>query len=121
MKLFVDGPALPVYGFIPVFHDWIKHHRLGELLVDVASYGHVPNGPGVGIVGHGSDYFVDSSEGRQGLLYSRKRDFPAEALREMGATALEILVRMLEGREPDATHVRLPTSMVERASCRRLD
>ncbi|WP_292673138.1 LacI family DNA-binding transcriptional regulator [Nocardioides sp.] len=43
-----------------------------------------------------------------------------QPLREMGATALEILVRMLEGREPDATHVTLPTSMVERASCRRL-
>jgi LacI family transcriptional regulator len=43
-----------------------------------------------------------------------------QPLREMGATALEILVGMLEDREPEATHVRLPTSMVERASCRRL-
>jgi LacI family transcriptional regulator len=43
-----------------------------------------------------------------------------QPLRQMGATALEILVRMLEGREPEATHVRLPTSMVERASCRRI-
>jgi LacI family transcriptional regulator len=43
-----------------------------------------------------------------------------QPLREMGATALEILVGMLAGREPESTHVRLPTSMVERASCRRL-
>jgi len=43
-----------------------------------------------------------------------------QPLREMGATALEILVGMLAGREPDATHVRLPTSMVERSSCRRI-
>jgi LacI family transcriptional regulator, galactose operon repressor len=44
-----------------------------------------------------------------------------QPLREMGAAALQILVGMLAGREPEATHVRLPTSMVERASCRRLD
>jgi LacI family transcriptional regulator len=43
-----------------------------------------------------------------------------QPLREMGATALDMLVRMLQGKEPEATHVRLPTSMVERASCRRL-
>jgi LacI family transcriptional regulator, galactose operon repressor len=43
-----------------------------------------------------------------------------QPLREMGATALEILVGILQGKEPEATHVRLPTSMVERASCRRL-
>jgi len=40
-----------------------------------------------------------------------------QPLRAMGATALGLLVRILKGEEVDATHVRLPTSLVERASC----
>lgn len=43
-----------------------------------------------------------------------------QPLHDIGATALNLLVGMLENRELDVTHVRLPTSMVERASCRRL-
>jgi hypothetical protein len=58
---------------IPVFHAWIKDKVLPELLLDVANYGHVPQGPGVVLIGHGSDYAIDESEGRQGLLFNRKR------------------------------------------------
>ena len=29
---------------IPVFHRWIKDHALPELTIDVANYGHVPEG-----------------------------------------------------------------------------
>jgi LacI family transcriptional regulator len=43
-----------------------------------------------------------------------------QPLRDIGATALDLLVRILDGRDVDSTHVRLPTSMVERASCRPL-
>jgi hypothetical protein len=77
VKLFVTGGAakLQLEPFIPVFHDWIKHHKLGdELLIDVANYAHVPQGPGVALIGHAGDYFIDEAEGRPGLLYSRKRD-----------------------------------------------
>jgi len=100
LKLFWDGPALPLEGFIPVLHDWIKHHRLGELLVDVANYTHVPKGPGVGIVGNASDYFIDGSEGRQGLLCSRKREAPlaSERLRDLFRRTLNAAV-LLE-KEP---------------------
>ncbi len=77
VKLFVeDGSAPPLESFIAVFHDWVKHHRLGELLVDVANYAHVPKGPGVALIGHASDYYIDEGQGRRGLLYSRKRDAP---------------------------------------------
>lgn len=75
VKIFLDAPALPSLDpFIPVFHSWIQQHRLPELLIDVADYIHVPQGPGVGLVGHQSDYFIDQGEGRPGLLYTRKRD-----------------------------------------------
>jgi hypothetical protein len=77
VKIFCEGPRPPAETFIPVFHDWIKHHRLPELLVDVANYAHVPKGPGVALIGHEADYFIDDAEGRPGLLYSRKREAPA--------------------------------------------
>jgi hypothetical protein len=60
-------------ALIPVFHRWIKQRLLPELTIDVASYQHVPNGPGVVLIGHGSDYFLDEGEGRPGLLHNRKR------------------------------------------------
>jgi len=67
------APELDSKNLVPVFHDWIKHHVLPELLVDVTSYDHVPEGPKILLVGHGSDYALDEGEGRLGLLYSRKR------------------------------------------------
>lgn len=84
VKLFLDektlaGTPFETEPFIPVFHDWIKHHRLPELLIDVANYAHVPKGPGVALIGNDSDYFIDSGEGRPGLLHSRKRQPPAPA------------------------------------------
>ena len=35
----------------------------------------------------------------------------------MGERAVEILVELLAGRQPEATHVRLPTSLVPRGTC----
>jgi hypothetical protein len=69
--------AVSPEAFIPVFHRWIKDHVLPELTIDVANYGHVPEGPGVVMIGHGSDYFMDEGEGRLGLLHNRKRSGPA--------------------------------------------
>jgi len=61
-------------SLIPVFHRWIREKRLPErLLIDVADYRHVPDGPGVLVVGHDCHFGVDE-EGGHGLLYSRKRD-----------------------------------------------
>ncbi len=84
LKIYVtadSSTALDPESVIPVFHRWIKEHVLPELLVDVASYLHVPHGPGVALIGHGSDHFLDQGEGRLGLLYSRKRGGPPPAER----------------------------------------
>jgi rhodanese-related sulfurtransferase len=43
------------------------------LLLDVANYIHVPNGPGVVLIGHDVDYGIDSTSGLTGLLTVRKR------------------------------------------------
>jgi hypothetical protein len=76
-KIFLEeGEAPALEPLVPVFHAWIKNHRLNETLVDVANYAHVPNGSGVGIIGHQANYFVDFTGNRPGLLYSRKRLAP---------------------------------------------
>ena len=81
VKLFIDGDVPHADRFIHVFHDWIKHHKLPELLIDVANYAHVPKGPGVALIGNDSDYFIDDTDGRAGLLYSRKREAPVPEAR----------------------------------------
>jgi hypothetical protein len=59
---------------IPVFHRWIQERSLDELMVDVADYTHVPEGPGVVLVCHDAIYSLDRGGGALGLLYSRRRE-----------------------------------------------
>ena len=75
LKLFLQEPAeVEMEDFIPVFHDWIQHQRLDELLIDVVDYRHVHDGPGVMLIAHDAHYAMDMADGRIGLLYSRRRE-----------------------------------------------
>lgn len=75
VKIFLDDASeVEPAEYIPVFHRWIQEQRLPELLIDVADYRHVPHGPGVVLVAHDAQYAIDAAEGRQGLLYSRRRE-----------------------------------------------
>jgi rhodanese-related sulfurtransferase len=58
---------------IALFHRFVQEGRLEGLLIDVADYAHVPDGPGVILVGYDVDYAIDRAEGRAGLLTTRKR------------------------------------------------
>jgi hypothetical protein len=58
---------------VPVFHRFIRENAFDELMIDVADYKHVKHGPGVVLVGDANDYYLDESEGRIGLMFSRKR------------------------------------------------
>ena len=82
--------SLDPEALIPVFHRWIKQRLLPEMTIDVANYGHVPQGPGVVLIGHGADYFLDEGEGRPGLLHNRKRAGlpPAERLGDLARRML---------------------------------
>ncbi|MES1205302.1 MAG: hypothetical protein ABUS79_05135 [Pseudomonadota bacterium] len=74
VKIFAQPGSLATPEmFIPVFHGWIKNRLLPELMIDVANYAHVPKGPGVVLIGHTCDYFMDEADGRLGLLHNRKR------------------------------------------------
>jgi hypothetical protein len=108
--------AVELDHFVPVFHKWIREKVLDELVIDVADYAHVHHGPGIVLIGHAADYFMDQGEGRLGLLYSRKRD-PASAEERVHDAFKRVLngCRLLE-QEPglgvrfrtDEVLVRLP-------------
>jgi hypothetical protein len=57
---------------IPVFHRWIQKGDLPELLIDVADYTHVPEGPGILLIALEANYSLDYARGELGLLYNRK-------------------------------------------------
>ncbi len=122
VKFFATDGIPEPDALIPVFHAWIRDERIDDdTLVDVADYTHVHQGPGVLLVGHGSDWYYDLGEGRPGLMFSRKRAFEGDfaavlenALRNairackflsedtsLRFGAKEVLVRV-----PDRLHVR---------------
>ena len=73
VKIFAQQPVLMDQAdAIPVFHRWIQNKVTGELLIDVADYRHVPNGPGIMLIAHEAHYALDSTDGRLGLLYNRR-------------------------------------------------
>ncbi len=74
VKFFLDTTN-PIDGtlFTGVFQRWIQENLLDELLIDVADYRHVFQGPGTVLIGHYSDYTIDNRDGRLGLIYTRKR------------------------------------------------
>lgn len=98
VKLFVENAdALEASALIPIFHRWIQQRELEELLIDVADYAHVPQGPSVVLIAHEADYAVDFTHGRAGLLYTRKRDVPpdpTDAVRLALGRALDAAVRL---------------------------
>jgi len=91
---FADGVgAIPLAEIVPVFHGWIRERRItDDVLIDVADYAHVADGPGVLMVCHEGQYVVDGRDGRWGLSYARKR---GEAGTEVVARATTPLVRAL--------------------------
>jgi hypothetical protein len=73
VKLLLSEQAgLDLQALIPVFHSWIQEQPFNELLLDVADYTHVKDGPGVLLVGHEADYSIDNTDGRLGVRYNRK-------------------------------------------------
>ncbi len=60
----------------PVFHRWIQEQKLTPMMIDVADYKHVQEGPGIIMLGHTEDFGIDNgvSHGSdvQGFYYVRK-------------------------------------------------
>jgi hypothetical protein len=73
VKIFVATDSFAASEFVPVFHRWIQSQALaGHMLIDVADYAHVPDGPGTVLVSSQANIYTDRGAGRFGLLYARK-------------------------------------------------
>lgn len=116
VKSFVRNPSrIDLSALIPVFHKWIQNDALEEMLIDVANYEHVVEGPGILLIAHEADFALDLSRGRPGLLYTRKRDLPAnigDALK-MALRRLFNAARLLEEDESLGGSYRFRTDELE--------
>jgi hypothetical protein len=73
IKFFLrDGERINQGEVLNLFHRWIQEDKLDDLLIDVADYRHVPEGPGVILVAHNAFYSLDNNQGRPGLLFNRR-------------------------------------------------
>lgn len=73
VKFFVkNADAIDLADAIGVFQKWIQEDKIDDLLIDVADYQHVPEGPGIMLIGHNAFYSLDNNEGRLGVLYNRR-------------------------------------------------
>ncbi len=68
VKIFTARNDIDLGEAIPVFQRWIQESVCEELLIDVADYRHVPNGPGVLLAAHEANYTFDG----RSLTYHRK-------------------------------------------------
>ena len=99
IKLFLRDPS-QAHGLklVPVFQQWIQLHALDDhLLIDVADYDHVIDGPGTVLVAHEANLALDSTGGRPGLLYQRKQPLPgpfADRLATVFRYTLEAAARL---------------------------
>src|SRR5258708_38521491 len=74
VKFFAEDPnAVELGRFVSVFQRLIQQQALEGLLIDVADYQHVFDGPGVVLIAHDGDYAAQKIDGRLGVTYIRKR------------------------------------------------
>jgi hypothetical protein len=113
VKLYFEtGKDLDLRRFMPIMQGWIQQKKLPELLLDVADYTHVHDGPAMLLVAHEAHYAIDGAGGRLGLLYSRRRDATgsfAERLEDTFPSALRA-ARLVEDEPALAGAVRFSGS-----------
>jgi hypothetical protein len=87
VKLFLQDPAQAhSVKMLPVFQSWIQVRAMEEhLMIDVADYDHVPDGPGIVLVTHEANVYVDGLGGRGGLSYQRKQPLPGTFAERLAA------------------------------------
>jgi hypothetical protein len=78
-KLFTRGTSLPHDKVLRAFHRWIQEQSVVDhMLIDVADYAHVTDGPGTVLVSSQANFYLDHGGGRGGILYSRKLPFDGD-------------------------------------------
>lgn len=125
LKIFADpASAGAPRTIIPVFHQWIQEHAVPGLLIDVADYTHLVDGPSVLLVAHEANYVLDETGGRPGLSYTRKQSLEG-AFGDRLATAAAALIAAVRRLEQDTSRmtgggVTFPGNEIEFAANDRL-
>lgn len=98
LKFYLNPPGkLSPEAAFRAFSAWIPATP-DQVLIDVADYSHLPDGPLTVLVGHHANYTLDHSDRRLGLVYGRKQ--PLEnGLRQALAEALGACRRLEEEAE----------------------
>jgi len=74
LKLFLgDTARVDPHEVVPVLHRWIQTSAIDQLLIDVADYTHLHEGPSVVLIAHEGNFVLDQGGGRMGLQYFRKQ------------------------------------------------
>lgn len=105
VKLLAEEPCtVQPAELVPVFHRWIQERALDELLIDVADYSHVRQGPGVLLVCHAANYSFEPGPASAGLRHMHKRPSAADFTARLDASVRAVLhaARMLE-QAPELT------------------
>lgn len=85
-----DPDALDPDALIPAFHGWIRDGGVADgLLIDVADYKHVPDGPGIMLIGHEWDRSVDYGYGVAGVMSVAKRGLDGDLASRIRAVAAD--------------------------------
>ena len=102
IKLFASQDVFEPSEFVAIFQRWIQNQALADhLLIDVADYAHVVDGPGTVLVTSQANLSTDRTGGKLGLVYFRKLPIDGafhDRLRKVMADALK--AAMLLENEP---------------------
>jgi hypothetical protein len=93
IKLFAASDEFDPSAFVAIFQRWIQTQALaGHMLIDVADYAHVPDGPGTVLVSSEANLSTDRGGKRLGLFYFRKMPMEGaffDRLRQVMTSALK--------------------------------
>ncbi len=116
VKYFVENPeSVDLAGFMGLFQRWVQQKVFEGQLIDVADYRHVVEGPGIVLIGHESDFAMESQRGRLGLLYTRKRQTDANLQNQL-RTSFGFALRACQLIETDTAYkgkIKFSTGEVE--------
>ncbi len=115
VKVFTrDGGSIPSEACIHIFHRWIQTQAVDGLAIDVADYSHVPDGPGIMLVGHEFDYAFDEV-GAPGLRYVRKKTVPDTFPAALNLVLLQLMkgARLLEEESSEPVDISFDLARLE--------
>ena len=88
--------------FIPVFHSWIQKKVVSDhLLIDVADYSHIQDGPGMMLIAHEGNFSLDQESLQPGIMYMRKTEIEGDFIQRFSkvlTTTIEAANRLSKNK-----------------------